>query len=76
MLKIEVVTAKTIYHPDVTDLEFSNLYIGKHHNPDTRECLQRLPRLQGFCGPMFNGIDNEGHLNIRYESKEVYNSIA
>ncbi len=76
MKKIEVITANKTFYPTITDLEFSSLYIGEHHNQNTRECLQGLPRLDGFCGPMYNGTDSEGNTIIRYESIEVYNSIA
>lgn len=76
MVKCELVTANKTFVMDMTDLEWSDLYIGEYRNPNTRKELQGLPRLKGFVGPMYNGLDENGHAKFRYETKEVYDSIV
>lgn len=76
MIRCDLVTATKTFTMDMTDLEWSDLYIGEYRNPNTRAELQGLPRLKGFNGPMYNGLDENGNAKFLYETKEVYDSIS
>ena len=76
MKKYQLVTKSGTFYPTITDLEFSNAYLGEYKNPRTRDELQGCPRLKGYCGPMYNGKDSEGNTIIRYETSEVYSLLS
>lgn len=71
MKRYQLVTKSGTFYPTLTDLEFSNSYQGEYHGYG-REELQGEPRLARFCGPLYNGVDEQGNIIIRYESSEVY----
>lgn len=49
---------------------------GKFHSVSCRAELQGAPKLKNFCGPMYDGEDNQGRAVIRYESQEVYDILS
>lgn len=49
---------------------------GEFHSVSCRAELQGAPRLKGFCGPMYDGEDEQGRAVIRYESQEVYDILS
>ena len=49
---------------------------GEFHRVSCCEELQGTPILKGFCGPMYDGEDNQGRAVIRYESQEVYDILS
>lgn len=75
MVRCDVATPNKLFVMDMTDLEFSELYVGEHHNPNTRQELQGLPVLRGFRGPMYNGTDSNGNAKFRYETDEILDVI-
>jgi hypothetical protein len=38
--------------------------------------LQLQPKIQGFCGPMFDGYDANGLPVVRYEDQASYNTLS
>ena len=38
--------------------------------------LQGAPKIKNFCGPMYDGDDEQGRAVIRYESQEVYDILS
>ena len=34
------------------------------------------PRVQGFCGPMWDGLDRDGIPVIRYEDQSSYDTLS
>lgn len=49
---------------------------GYNFNPAHRDELRGEPILNGFQGPMYNGINDDGACVIRYESPEVYRALG
>lgn len=49
---------------------------GEFNSVSCRAELQGAPKLKNFCGPMYDGEDNQGRAVIRYESQEVYNILS
>lgn len=49
---------------------------GEFHSVSCRTELQGAPRLKNFCGPMYDGEDEQGRAVIRYESQEVYDILS
>ena len=49
---------------------------GEFHSVSCRAELQGAPKLKNFCGPMYDGEDNQGRAVIRYESQEVYDILS
>lgn len=49
---------------------------GEFHSVSCRAELQGAPKIKNFCGPMYDGEDNQGRAVIRYESQEVYNILS
>lgn len=49
---------------------------GEFHSVSCRAELQGAPKLKGFCGPMYDGEDEQGRAVIRYESQEVYDILS
>jgi hypothetical protein len=49
-----------------------------YHQPNLhwRAELQLQPRIQGFCGPMYDGSDANGTPIIRYEDQAANNSLS
>ena len=48
---------------------------GEFHSTSCRAELQGAPKLKNFCGPMYDGEDDQGRAVIRYESQEVYDIL-
>jgi hypothetical protein len=38
--------------------------------------LQLQPSIQGFCGPMYDGINEAGLPVVRYEDQASYNTLS
>ena len=49
---------------------------GEFHSTSCRAELQGAPKLKNFCGPMYDGEDDQGRAVIRYESQEVYDILS
>lgn len=49
---------------------------GEFHSTSCRSELQGAPKLKNFCGPMYDGEDDQGRAVIRYESQEVYDILS
>ena len=49
---------------------------GEFHSTSCRAELQGAPKLKNFCGPMYDGYDDQGRAVIRYESREVYEILS
>ena len=49
---------------------------GEFRSVSCRAELQGAPKLKNFCGPMYDGEDDQGRAVIRYESKEVYDILS
>ncbi len=49
---------------------------GEFHSVSCRAELQGAPKLKNFCGPMYDGEDDQGRAVIRYESCEVYEILS
>lgn len=49
---------------------------GEFHSTTCRAELQGAPKLKNFCGPMYDGEDDQGRAVIRYESREVYEILS
>ena len=49
---------------------------GEFHSVSCRAELQGAPKIKNFCGPMYDGEDNQGRAVIRYESQEVYDILS
>ena len=49
---------------------------GEFHSVSCRAELQGTPILKGFCGPLYDGEDNQGRAVIRYDSQEVYDILS
>ena len=49
---------------------------GDFHSVSCRAELQGAPVLKNFCGPMYDGTDENGNSVIRYESREVYEILS
>ena len=49
---------------------------GEFHSVSCRAELQGAPKLKNFCGPMYDGEDDQGRAVIRYESREVYEILS
>lgn len=49
---------------------------GEFHSTSCRAELQGAPKLKNFCGPMYDGEDDQGRAVIRYESREVYEILS
>ena len=49
---------------------------GEFHSTSCRAELQGAPKLKNFCGPMYDGKDDQGRAVIRYESQEVYDILS
>jgi hypothetical protein len=49
-----------------------------YHLPNLRlrAELQLQPKIQGFCGPMWDGFDANGLPVIRYEDQTSYNTLS
>lgn len=62
--------------PTVEDLKTAFRSTGNFTSRVTRLELQGAPILDGFCGPMYDGLDSDGNTVIRYESQEVYNVLS
>lgn len=58
------------------DLKKSFETSGEFRSPSCRAELQGAPILKNFCGPMYDGEDNQGRAVIRYESQEVYDILS
>ena len=41
-----------------------------------REFLRNQPRIQGFCGPTFDGYATNGDAVVRYESQQANDIIS
>lgn len=48
---------------------------GTYSNPRVRPELQGQPVLNGYMGPMYNGMENGSHV-IRYESLEAFEILS
>ena len=48
---------------------------GEFRSVSCRAELQGAPKLKNFCGPMYDGEDDQGRAVIRYESQEVYDIL-
>lgn len=46
--------------------------IGINKNTHNRIEIQGKPKLANFLGPMYNGVNNEGLVVVRYESTAAY----
>ena len=49
---------------------------GEFRSVSCRAELQGAPKLKNFCGPMYDGEDEQGRAVIRYESQEVYDILS
>ncbi len=49
---------------------------GEFRSVSCRAELQGAPKLKNFCGPMYDGEDDQGRAVIRYESCEVYEILS
>lgn len=49
---------------------------GEFHSISCRAELQGAPKLKNFCGPMYDGEDDQGRAVIRYESQEAYDILS
>lgn len=49
---------------------------GEFRSVSCRAELQGAPKLKNFCGPMYDGEDDQGRAVIRYESREVYEILS
>ena len=49
---------------------------GEFRSVSCRAELQGAPKLKNFCGPMYDGEDDQGRAVIRYESQEVYDILS
>lgn len=49
---------------------------GEFHSVSCRAELQGAPKIKNFCGPMYDGEDEQGRAVIRYESQEVYDILS
>lgn len=49
---------------------------GEFQSTSCRAELQGAPKLKNFCGPMYDGEDDQGRAVIRYESQEVYDILS
>lgn len=49
---------------------------GEFNSVSCRAELQGAPVLKNFCGPMYDGEDDQGRAIIRYESREVYEILS
>ena len=49
---------------------------GEFHSVSCRAELQGAPILKNFCGPMYDGEDDQSRAVIRYESREVYDILS
>lgn len=49
---------------------------GEFHSTSCRAELQGAPKLKNFCGPMYDGEDDQGRAVIRYETQEVYDILS
>lgn len=58
------------------ELKFAFSCTGEFHSSSCRAELQGAPILKNFCGPMYDGEDNQGRAVIRYESQEVYDILS
>lgn len=58
------------------ELKFAFSCTGEFHSSSCRAELQGAPILKNFCGPMYDGDDEQGRAVIRYESQEVYNILS
>lgn len=66
----------TMEFPTVEDLKVAFKTSGSFSSRVTRAELEGTPILEGFCGPMYDGLNDEGKSVIRYESQEVYNALS
>lgn len=41
-----------------------------------RPCLQLEPSIDGFCGPMYDGVNQDGVEVVRYEDQQTYNLLS
>lgn len=58
------------------ELKFAFSCTGEFHSSSCRAELQGAPILKNFCGPMYDGEDEQGRAVIRYESREVYDILS
>ena len=58
------------------ELKFAFSCTGEFHSSSCRAELQGAPILKNFCGPMYDGDDEQGRAVIRYESQEVYDILS
>lgn len=58
------------------ELKFAFTCAGEFHNASCRAALQGAPILKNFCGPMYDGDDEQGRAVIRYESQRVYDILS
>lgn len=58
------------------ELKFAFSCTGEFHSSSCRAELQGAPILKNFCGPMYDGEDEQGRAVIRYESQEVYDILS
>lgn len=49
---------------------------GEFRSVSCRAELQGAPKLKNFCGPMYDGEDDQGRAVIRYETQEVYDILS
>jgi hypothetical protein len=49
---------------------------GEFRSVSCRAELQGAPNLKNFCGPMYDGEDDQGRAVIRYETQEVYDILS
>ena len=83
----EIQAKKKVYNV-ITDIGISSLYdsvedlkmehetVGEFRSVSCRAELQGAPILKSFCGPMYDGEDDQGRAVIRYESQEVYDILG
>lgn len=49
---------------------------GLNNNPHNRQELQQMPMFFNLCGPMYDGVDEQGRAVIRYEDEETYRALS
>lgn len=59
----------TIEELESTSLIEDLLFTARHKD------LIGQPKLKGYLGPMYNGVEN-GNTVIRYETQEIYNVLS
>jgi hypothetical protein len=68
----QVVTPSTNETMNFEELKEKFPIRGWNDNSRQREELQEQPLLEGLVGPMYNGVQQDGSVVIRYESMKEY----